>query len=138
MNTNQKKEIIENEYQSFCVKFKIVKKFIQNNFGSDVLIKKNSGIIENKQINISDTEINGYTFHGTGCDFYFEKDTIDIEFHKDNIGFTEWSFYLFSKRKNKDITESEINHFLVNKVEKRELYFFEKIYIPTYQSVSTL
>lgn len=123
-------EDLENVYKLFIAKFQLVTQFIEKEFGGgDLLNKKNSGLIESKNLNINIGEIKGYVFHGFGCDFLLKNNNnIDIEFHEQNIGFTQWSLYLFSKRKINKISEIEINKFLSEKVNEKKLYFDGKIH----------
>ena len=123
---------MENIYKLFITKFQLVTQFIENELGGgDILNRKNSGLIENKNLNINFGEIKGYVFHGFGCDFILKNDNIDVEFNKRNIGFTQWSLYLFTKKKINNISETEINKFLLQKVNEKKLYFDGKVYFLT-------
>ena len=116
-------------YVDFISKFKIVLAFISENFGDrEILLRKNQGFIQSRNLEIKNSPIKGYVFHGSGCDFKFKKDSLDIEFENNNIGFTDWSFYTFVKNINSEITEKEIKEFLKSKVKSNELKFNNQIY----------
>lgn len=116
-------------YIDFIEKFKIVLLFISKSFGDkEILIRKNNGSIQNRNLEITNSKVKGYIFHGSGCDFRFAKGNIDVEFANDNIGFTDWSFYSFVKNISPEITEEEIKDFLNAKVKGQELKFNNKIY----------
>ncbi len=92
------------------------------------MIRKNQGLIQSSNLEIMNSTIKGYIFHGSGCDFRFKRDNIDVEFENDSIGFTEWSFYSFAKKNNSEMTEEEINEFLNKKINSNKLRFNNKIY----------
>lgn len=116
-------------YSNFIEKLKLVLRYILENFGEkEILMRKNQGLIQNRNFGIKNSQIKGYVFHGYGCDFSFKNENVDIEFENDNIGFTDWSFYLFVKGNNSEITEAMCKAFLKEKVEKQELRFLNKIY----------
>nr|WP_314499400.1 hypothetical protein [uncultured Chryseobacterium sp.] len=114
---------LENTYIIFIDKFRAVIKFIELEFGNgDILVKKNSGSIKSSNLNINNSEIKGYYFHGFGCNFIFKTDNVDVEFHENKAGFTEWSLFLFCKGKKDAIKEDEIKKFLLKKIAKKELF----------------
>ena len=122
-------ENLDNTYVDFIAKFKIVLLFISKNFGDkEILIRKNQGLIQSRNLEIKNSLIKGYVFHGSGCDFRFKNDTLDIEFENDHIGFTDWSFYSYAKKNNSDKTEEELRVFLHEKVDQQELRFRSRIY----------
>ena len=81
-----------------------------------------------RNLELKNSKIKGYVFHGSGCNFKFKHENFDIEFENDNIGFTGWSYYCFAKNVNSEITEMEINNFLCTKVNEQKLKFTGKIY----------
>ena len=116
-------------YLDFIREFKIILLFISEEFGDkDILKLKNKGVIEARNLDIKNSKISGYIFHGFGCDFILKNKTLDIEFDNDNIGFTSWSFFTYSKEINKKITEEDIDKFLKEKVAANELSYNNKIY----------
>ena len=116
-------------YIDFIAKLKVVLLFISENFGEkEILLRKNQGVVKSKNLEIKNSQIKGYVFHGSGCDFRFKKYSIDIEFENDNIGFTDWSLYSFAKEINSDITEEVIKEFLKEKINEKLLRFNNKIY----------
>lgn len=116
-------------YSKFIEKLKLVLRYILENFGEkEILMRKNQGLIQNRNFGIKNSQIKGYVFHGYGCDFRFKNEDVDIEFENDNIGFTDWSFYLFVDGHNSEITEAMCKAFLKEKVEKQELRFLNRIY----------
>lgn len=116
-------------YSNFIEKLKLVLRYILENFGDkEILMRKNQGLIQNRNFGIKNSQIKGYVFHGYGCDFRFKNEDVDIEFENDNIGFTDWSFYLFVDGHNSEITEAMCKAFLKEKVEKQELRFLNRIY----------
>lgn len=120
---------LNNVYIDFIEKLKVVLLFISENFGDkEILIRKNQGHIQSRNLEIKNSQIKGYIFHGSGCDFRFKKDTVDIEFENDNIGFTDWSFYSFAKKINSEITEKDVKVFLNARVKEQELRFNNRIY----------
>lgn len=120
---------LNNIYIEFVEKFKMVLLFISENFGDKgILIRKNQGLIQSKNLAISNSPVKGYIFHGSGCDFRLKNDSLDIEFENDSIGFTDWSFYCFAKKFKSGITEMEIKEFLNDKVKENRLKFNNKIY----------
>jgi len=116
-------------YSKFIEKLKLVLRYILANFGEkEILMRKNQGLIQNRNFGIKNSQIKGYVFHGYGCDFRFKNEDVDIEFENDNIGFTDWSFYLFVDGHNSEITEAMCKAFLKEKFEKQELRFLNRIY----------
>jgi hypothetical protein len=113
----------------FIAKYKTALLFISENFGEkEILFRKNNGSIQARNLEIKNSQIKGYVFHGSGCDFKFKKDTIDIEFENDSIGFTNWSLYSFARKINSDISEDVIESFLDDKVNEKVIRFNNKIY----------
>lgn len=116
-------------YAQFIEKFKIALLFISKNFGDkDVLVRKNLGLIQNRNFEIKNSQVKGYVFHGYGCDIIFKNNSLDIEFEDDYVGFTSWSFYSFAHENNLKITEDEVESFLNKKVYKQELKFRNRVF----------
>ncbi|MBX3254766.1 MAG: hypothetical protein KF862_11550 [Chitinophagaceae bacterium] len=121
---------LENIYSDFIKRFQSILVFIVKNFGTkSILIKKNKRLIPERNLSIKDSNIKGYVFHGSGCQFIFKNLNVDIEFNNDNIGFTEWGFYRFVESEKFHITEEEVNSFLLEKVKNNELAYDGKIYV---------
>ncbi|RVU90849.1 hypothetical protein EH230_08115 [Flavobacterium columnare] len=119
--------VLEKIYFEFIDKFKLAVDFIQKNFGEkDILMNKVSEIFPSRNQEVKNSLIKGYVFHGTGCNFRFKKCSIDVEFFKNEIGFTNWSFYIFANSINNLLTIRETDSFLKNKVLKSELKNFEE------------
>lgn len=113
---------IDEEYISFIEKFKIVLQFISEKMGDkDILIRKNKGFIQDRNIQIKGSKITGYIFHGSGCEFRFKNHIIDIYFDNDKIGFTTWSFYTYMKSVFPEISEIETENYLHGKMQKGQL-----------------
>lgn len=104
-------------FNEYITGIKYVSNFINQHFGNEnILEKKNSGKIADRDLTIKNSLIKGYIFHGYGCEFRFKKYTIDIEFLSDNsIAFSEWSFYMFCKKELPDISQSDIRDVLNEK-----------------------
>lgn len=120
---------INDIYVDFIERFKITLLFISENFGDkDVLKLKNQGAIQARNLDIRNSKISGYIFHGFGCEFRFKNNILDVEFDNDNIGFTSWSFFSYLNKINSQTTEEEIERFLKGKVSSNELKYNKKIY----------
>lgn len=120
---------IDEIYLIFIEDFKLVLEFISEHFGeTNVLLRKNQGFIPGRNLSIKNSRIKGYMFHGYGCEFVLKDHTVDIEFEDDRIGFTGWSFFLYSEKVNSQITEKESEEFLAKKVSEEVLKFSGKIF----------
>jgi len=124
------KELIGNIFDNYCSFIKEIELFISENFGSgDFLEMKNNGVIPSENYKIKGYAVKGYSFHGFGCNFKFKNAKVDIEFKNEVIGFTAWSFYLFSNKISKNISESLIDTFLFSKVIEKEIIDMDGIFI---------
>lgn len=123
-------EQLDDIYITFIEKFKIVLLYIDKHFGSnDILLKKNQGLIKDRDLGISNSPIKGYIFHGFGCEFRFKSAIVDVEFYGDAIGFTEWSFYSYSRKVNDQINENEISVYLKEKVNSKQLIYNGRFFV---------
>lgn len=121
---------LNDTYIDFLHKFKAIRLFINENFGfKDILIRKNQGLIKEREFGIKNSKVTGYVFHGFGCEFRLNNEIIDIEFGTNNsIGFTKWSFFSYCKQFNTHITELEVEKYLQRQVEMNSLIYTGKIY----------
>lgn len=116
-------------YVSFIKDFQLVLDFISEHFGEkDILLRKNQGIIPKRNLSLKNSGIKGYMFHGFGCEFVLKDRTIDIEFDDNRVGFTGWSFFVYSKHVNSQITEKGSDEYLNQKVHEGVLKYSGKIY----------
>jgi len=119
---------LDHIFIDFIKNFKTVLLFIEEHFGDkDILVRKNAGLIPERNFGVKNSEIKGYVFHGSGCGFTLKNNVLDIEFNENNIGFTNWSFYSYSLNIKSDITKRETEQFLNGKIDK-ELSYNGKIF----------
>lgn len=122
--------MIEKYFDEYRTDINQIIHFLEMNFGKgDYLKMKNSGILPNRNYEIKNSTITGYSFHGYGCSFQFKKRyDVDVEFHDCIVGFTSWGFRSFLAEKGVGMNENEVSSFLNVNVHKERLKYSGRVY----------
>jgi len=102
---------------------KVVDDFMNANFGAiDVLLNKNRGLFPSRRIDLKNSRIKGYMFHGYSCFFQFSSFGIDVDLDEDRPGITYKTIRLYMEHNGISMQGDQLMPLIREHLEKGILY----------------